>query len=251
LAKVYQQIQGQYFSRKPLTKISLPKEFNNPIPGPNSGILAKNDSVYIFTGPPGPGSIPAIYAYSLNETSGDSKYSLMWSFPTLEIVDVTPLTAFKDDARTFFIDGTCIVCVCTVTGKEHWRYRDEVRIPVDFTVFEDKHLIYGTTAGDVVLLDIGVAPAIDQTKKQAASPSKQPTENHTEIPTKDYTTESTMESTIESLTNLEEIVVSYENKNFIANSPDKSMSAKIFHGHSIFAIMNIAFLISFFINSMV
>ena len=137
----------------------MSKEFDNPIPAPNCGTLALNDSLLIVTTPSG---VPLLHAFELseNETNPfDSTARMLWSKRTDFIIETRPKTAFED-LLTFYFESQSghLICIETLTGVEQWRYGTAEDMVSDFVIWDDSYLAFGAKSGNVALIRIGNFP---------------------------------------------------------------------------------------------
>jgi len=173
--------EGHRFGKPPHVKTKLPKQYNNPVPGPNCGTMTEDNSFLVVPGPPGPGGVPAIYGLKIYEditTPSNSTSTMVWAINTTDVVQARPKTAFEGDILTYFVDGYEIVCVDTRVGEEKWRYDTGSIVLAELEVINDKYLTYVTTAGVVSLLQIGAEP----TEAPTSAPSLRPTSTPTSTP---------------------------------------------------------------------
>ena len=139
------------------------------MPAPNSGALAFNDTLHIFSGPSG---VPFIYAYKLTENKAhpfQSTATQLWNITTaMSLVEAKVQTAFNDELAYYIESEGCLVCIDTRSGAEKWRHETGGYVRADFVIVDDRYLAFVTTNGYVSLLRIG--------EMTSESPSAVPTE---------------------------------------------------------------------------
>jgi hypothetical protein len=161
-------------------KYSVKKEFNNPIPAPNSGSLAFNDTLHIVSGPSG---APFLYAYKITENIThpfQSTVTQSWNISTVSsLVEARVQTAFNDELAYYVESEGALVCIETLSGAEKWRHQTGGHVRADFVIIDDEYLAFATTNGYTSLLRIGEtsteSPSGVPTEVTSMSPSVQPT----------------------------------------------------------------------------
>ena len=161
----------------------MAKEFNNPIPSPNSGSFAFNDTIHIISSPSGD---PYLYAYKLLENLTDpleSKTKQLWNISTSSAVSARVVFAFNDSLAYYADTGGNVVCIGTKSGEQMWNHSTGGNVRADVAILKDTYLAYGTSDGYATLLRIGDTKSESPSSNPSSYPSSVPTNVPSKLPT--------------------------------------------------------------------